>query len=529
MSKQQNAPMSRQHAIQSLQSNPHVDVIIIGGGSTGLGTALDAATRGLSVALFESHDFAGGTSSRSTKLLHGGVRYLAQGNISLVREALSERQTVMKVAPHLAQPLAFVMPTYKWWQKIWYGLGLKVYDLLSGKFSLGKTRLFNRESTEQALPGVKRQGLKGGVQYWDGQFDDARLAISIAKTAEKHGAFVFNYSSVEAITPLEKGGYEATICDRLSGEKLSVSAPCVINAAGVWVDELIAKSKGGNSNTHKRLVTPSQGVHLVVDQSFLNGSQALLIPKTEDGRVLFAVPWLGSLILGTTDTAREDMPREPKPFDEEIAFILNEASKALNRPVTRADVKSVWVGLRPLVKNQTESASTKSISREHTILVDPQGLLTVTGGKWTTYRAMAEEVIDTAIEKNLLQSSLACQTKHVPLVGSPSDLGDLTPLTQAPDIHLLGTQAESIHLNEIKKNHLGLGLTEAIVKYFIHNEYAVCVEDILARRWRVLFLDAQLASQMASAVADIISQETGLDPKLDEFLTLCRQYQLRAN
>lgn len=517
--------MSRDQTIKALQAKSHFDLIVIGGGSTGLGTALDAATRGLSVALFDSHDFAGGTSSRSTKLLHGGVRYLAQGNIKLVREALTERQTVMKLAPHLAQPLAFVMPTYKWWQKIWFGLGLKVYEFLAGKFSLGKTKLLDHEATTEAIPGVKGVGLRGGVQYWDGQFDDSRLAISIALTAEKHGAYLLNYANVETLTPHKPGGYQIEIGNKLSDQVLSFSADCVINAAGVWVDDLIKKSKP-SGNSHDSIVAPSQGVHLVVNREFLQGDQALLIPKTEDGRVLFAVPWLGSLILGTTDTARDDMPREPKPFEEEIAFILNEASKALSRNVTEQDVKSVWVGLRPLVKNESEGSSTKSISREHTILIDPSGLITVTGGKWTTYRAMAEEVVDKAIDNKLVKSSLPCQTAHVPLVGCETKSTKLVSLTQSPNIHLFGAKADLVNTLKGTENRLGLGLTEAMVRYCVRHEHAIFVEDVLARRWRALFLDAKMASEMAPRVAEIIREETGIDPKLSNFLALCEQYQL---
>lgn len=515
----------RNDSFNQLKQNPNFDLIVIGGGATGLGVALDASTRGLRVALFESHDFAGGTSSRSTKLLHGGVRYLAQGNVALVREALSERKTVMDIAPHLAQPLAFVMPAYRWWQKLWYGMGLKMYDLLSGRFTLGKTSLLDRNNTIRALPGVQQANLHGGVQYWDGQFDDARLALSIALTAENNGALVFNYAKVEALRPINSGGYCLEVSDKLTGERIQASAPCVVNAAGVWVDELRGKASAntGKPLTNPNMVSPSQGVHVVVDRSFMDSDKALLIPKTEDGRVLFAVPWLGSLILGTTDTPRNDMPREPKPFKEELDFILREASKAFSKPVTNKDVKSIWVGLRPLVKAGA-SGDTKSISREHTILLEQNGMITVTGGKWTTYRVMAEEVVQKAIDSNLVKTTLPCQTAFTPLVGCPLPGSQQTPITCPPGEHLFGSNAKMVNAFEGKTNLLGLGLTEAMVRYSARLEHSITVEDMLARRWRALFLDAAQAKTMANRVAEILLEETGIDPELDGFLALCDQY-----
>ncbi|MDX1668591.1 MAG: glycerol-3-phosphate dehydrogenase/oxidase, partial [Limnobacter sp.] len=477
-----------------------------------------------------SHDFASGTSSRSTKLLHGGVRYLAQGNIALVREALTERKTIMSIAPHLAQPLAFVMPTYRWWQKIWYGLGLKLYDLLSGRFTLGKTRFLNAKDTQSALPGVQTTGLRGGVQYWDGQFDDARLCIELAVTARGQGAHLLNYAAVQSMSPLPEGGYKVEVSDQLNGERLEISAPCVVNSTGVWVDQLRAKSVIHSHVKLKnpKMIAPSQGVHLVVSQSFLNSEKALLVPKTQDGRVLFAVPWLGSLILGTTDTPRTDMPREPRPFEQEIEFILGEASKAFNQPIKKTDVKSVWVGLRPLVSNDPSNSNTKGISREHTILLENSGLVSVTGGKWTTYRAMAQEVIDTAIKARLVNCKVESKTRSLALLGAPETNQDCVSMTQPPGLHLFGKAAQSVSTIEGADNQIGLGLSEAMVRYCARTEFAVTVEDILARRWRVLFLDANAAYQMAPTVASILVEETGLDPKLEDFKTLCGRYLLES-
>ncbi|HYF17486.1 MAG TPA: glycerol-3-phosphate dehydrogenase/oxidase, partial [Ramlibacter sp.] len=395
--------MTREESIGRLGDARLWDIAIIGGGATGLGVALDAAARGFSVVLLESHDFGGGTSSRATKLVHGGVRYLAQGNIALVREALHERTVLLRNAPHLAQPLPFVMPTYKLWETPFYGAGLKLYDGLAGRAGLGGTRFLNRSETLEALPTVRTQGLKGGVEYWDGQFDDARLALALARTAAARGALVLNYCAVSGLVH-ENGRVAGLRCeDRESGEAFEVRARCVINAAGVWVDQLRQLDGEAIGRPVRPMVAPSQGVHVVVEPHFLPGRHALMVPKTADGRVLFGVPWLGKLILGTTDTPRADLPREPRPFREELDFILREAGRYLVKAPRLDEVLSVWVGLRPLVKPQDDDGgNTKALSREHTVLVSSSGMVTVTGGKWTTYRAMAEDVLDQCFDASLL-------------------------------------------------------------------------------------------------------------------------------
>jgi glycerol-3-phosphate dehydrogenase len=386
--------MKRIERLSQLPEAGVFDLAVMGGGATGLGVALDAALRGHRVIVLESHDFAGGTSSRSTKLLHGGVRYLAQGNVSLVREALHERSAILRVAPHVAAPLPFVMPAYRWWQAPFYGLGLKMYDALAGAAGLGPTRWLSKQDTRNLLPGLQASGLHAGVQYWDAQFDDARLAVAIARSAAAAGAWMFNHMAVTAIMPGDGDrSWRLQARDATLGQSHEVYARCVVNAAGVWVDGL--RAMANPQAEVAPMVSPSQGVHLVVDRSFMAGDNALLVPKTKDGRVLFAVPWMGALILGTTDTPRQDAPREPQAFEDEVAFILREAAEVLSRAPTRADVRSMWVGLRPLVKPSGDQA-TQSISREHTIEVSPQGLVTVTGGKWTTYRKMAEDTIDQA-------------------------------------------------------------------------------------------------------------------------------------
>lgn len=521
--------MTRADLLESLTRQPLFDLAVVGGGATGLGVALDAALRGFSVVLLESHDFAGGTSSRSTKLLHGGVRYLAQGNLALVREALAERATVLRIAPHLAQPLPFVMPSYRWWQTPFYGLGLKLYDLMAGSAGLGRTEFLSRAETLQALPGVNPAGLSGGVKYWDGQFDDARLALALARSAEAAGAHVLNYAEVTAVRQQGSGDARLStlaVKDRRGGAPFELQARCVVNATGVWVDALRDQTQppaGGGAPS--RMVSPSQGVHAVVDSDFLPGEHALLVPKTHDGRVLFAVPWLGKLVLGTTDTPRGDLPREPDAFGEELDFILREASQALSRPVQRHDIRSLWVGLRPLVAApQAAEGGTKVLSREHTIVVDANGLVTVTGGKWTTYRAMAEDVLERCFASQLLPRRGKALTADHALLGAGAANRPATPLHAPPGVHLYGTQQASVARCPGAERELGMGLTEAMVRYAVRAEYAQTVEDVLARRWRVLFLDAAAAARMAPQVAALLAHESITDPELTPFLALCERY-----
>lgn len=502
------------------------DVAIIGGGATGLGVALDAAARGLSVVLVESHDFAKGTSSRATKLVHGGVRYLAQGNISLVREALHERSTLLHNAPHLAQPLPFVMPSYAWWETPFYGIGLKVYDALAGKAGLGATEFLGREQTHGYLPNLRLQGLKGGVKYWDGQFDDARLALALARTAASRGALLVNYCAATGL--LHEGGkvMGLTCRDQESGVDYTLKARCVINATGVWVDKFRQQDGEVTGRPTRPMVAPSQGVHMVVDRSFMPGEHALLVPKTADGRVLFAVPWLGKLILGTTDTPRDDLAREPDPFKEEVDFILGESARYMERPPSRADVKSVWVGLRPLVKPQGEDGdNTKGLSREHTILVSRGGLVTVTGGKWTTYRAMAEDVLAHCFAAKLLPESPSGVTANLQLVGSPAtQVAAAHSISEPQGLHSYGADADHVNTLPGAGITLGAGLTEAMVRFAARCEYARTVEDVLARRSRLLFLDAAQAGELASGVGEVLRQETGIDPQIQAFSDLARHY-----
>jgi glycerol-3-phosphate dehydrogenase len=522
----------RLQLLNRLATSEQYDIAIIGGGATGLGIALDAALRGFKVVLLESHDFAKGTSSRATKLVHGGVRYLAQGNIALVHEALQERSTLLHNAPHIAQALPFVMPSYKLWEAPLYGAGLKMYDVLAGRSGLTPTQFLSRQEALLCLPTLKTEGLKGGVKYWDGQFDDARLALALARTAAKAGALLINYCKATRLMH-EDGkliGLEAQ--DQETGKSYKLSTRCVINATGVWVDEI----RRQDVEAVEDIVAPSQGVHVVLDRDFLPSDHAMLIPKTADGRVLFAVPWLGKTILGTTDTPREDLAREPEPFKEELDFILNESANYLSKAPTRADVRSIWVGLRPLVKPPDDEdkdghKSTKKLSREHTVLVSSSGLVTVTGGKWTTYRAMAEDVLAQCFESDLLQPRPAGVTVDFPLVGAQhadNQHKKMHSLGEAQGLHSYGDEAKfvaglpgSAHV----LNQSVPGLTESMVRFAARYEYARTVEDVLARRSRLLFLDAALAGKLGAVVAKILQEETGQDPQLAAFSELAKQYR----
>jgi len=499
---------TRAELLRSLAARPQRDLVVIGGGATGLGVAVDAAARGLSVALVEAEDFAKGTSSRATKLVHGGVRYLAQGNLKLVREALRERDVLMRIASHLVQPLQFVLPVYgakgRWLERFVYGSGLVLYDLLAGKAGYGKTEFLSPAAALERAAGLQPRGLAGAICYWDGQFDDARLALALARTAIARGAIVLNRCAAVGLE--HEGGRIAGVVaeDRESGARHVLKARCVINATGVWVDAVRRMDRAVKGD----LVAPSQGVHLVVDRGFLPGGRAVLVPKTRDGRVLFAVPWLGSTILGTTDTPRHDLAAEPEPFREEVDFILSEASRYLAKAPGPADVRSVWVGLRPLVRPPHEAGEdTKTLSREHTVRVERSGLVSVTGGKWTTYRAMAEDVLECAMEHELLPRRAAGVTQTLALVGAParSDV----PLGEPPGLHLYGTEAPLVRGLPGAARELAPGLTEAMVRFAARFEYARTVEDVLARRSRLLFLDAKLAASAAAPVAAVLEEELG--------------------
>jgi len=498
------------------------DAVIIGGGATGVGIALDAALRGSRVALIERGDFGQGTSSRSTKLVHGGVRYLAQGDFALVYEALRERANLLANAPHIAQPLSFVMPAYKLWHMPFYGAGLKAYDVLAGSAGIGPTRWMGAARVREMLPTVKGEGLLGGVSYWDGQFDDARLAVTIARTAQAHGATLANYCTVKSLAT--EGGKVAGVhvVDRETGSAFVVRSRCVINATGVWADDLL---RGASAAGNRPLVAPSQGVHLSFDRSFLPTTSAVFWPKTSDGRVLFAIPWLGKTIVGTTDSKRDDVPGEPEPLPGEIDYLLKECANFFAAPPQRSDILSAWVGLRPLVNPGAagDAQETKSISREHTVLVRSDGLVTVTGGKWTTYRSMAQDVLDRCRDAGLMTGQGPCITAKTRLVGANGSR-PATTLTAGGGLHSYGSEAGVVGDLPGADRFVAPGFTEAMTRFAVRHEYARTVEDVLARRSRLLFLDAKAALESADAVAEVVESETAAPSGREAFKALAAKY-----
>ena len=509
------------------ERNEPWDIAVIGGGATGMGVAVDAAARGFNVVLVEAHDFGKGTSSRSTKLVHGGVRYLEQGNIPLVMSALKERGLLRQNAPHLVKDLAFVVPNYSWWEAPFYGIGLKLYDLLAGKYGFGPSKLLSKEETLQRLPGLEPEELRGGVVYYDGQFDDSRLLIHLAMTAADQGAAVVNYCPATGLLRDEEGFVNGLIArDDESGEAFLIKAKVVINATGVFTDEI---RRMADPATEPLMIT-SQGIHLVFDRSFLKGDTALMVPRTSDGRVLFVIPWHGHAVAGTTDTPVDGPSLEPKPLDEEIQFILETAARYLTRPPSRSDVLAVYVGLRPLVKSGGAS-STAAISRDHTIHVDTSGLLTITGGKWTTYRHMAEDTVDHAITLGRLRDE-NCTTKNLKIHGyqePPADREEEDPLevygSDAGEIRALAQQDPGL----AKPLNPALPYIGAEVVWAARAEMARTVEDVLARHTRALFLNAHAAMQMAEPVAQLLARELGRDAawianQLQEFSALAKQY-----
>ncbi len=502
------------------------DMIVIGGGATGAGVAVDAATRGFDVLLLEREDFGKGTSSRSTKLVHGGVRYLEQGNISLVMEALKERGRLRRNAPHIVHDLRFVVPNYEWWEAPFYGIGLKVYDLLAGKYGFGKSRILSRAETLECLPEIRQDGLRGGVVYHDGQFDDTRLLIHLIATAADHGAAVLNYAEAVAMTHDADGFVSSVVTqDGETGEHFKLSAKVLINATGIFADatRLLAEPKA------EPMLSPSQGIHLVFDNSFLRGGNAIMVPHTADGRVLFAIPWHGHTVVGTTDTPVDAATYEPLPLEEEIAFILDTASRFLSRPPQRSDILSIYAGIRPLVKAPGGGAGkTAALSRDHTIHIDSSGLLTIVGGKWTTYRHMAEDAVNHAITLGDLPDA-ACVTAELRVHGyhaEPDTLGDLAVYGADAAALCALTDAQP---GLARTLHPSLPIIAAQVVWAARSEMARTVEDVLARRTRALFLNANAAIAMAPDVARLLAAELHRDEawqsaQVETFRALAKQY-----
>jgi glycerol-3-phosphate dehydrogenase len=500
--------MDRQSAVHRLLARVEPwDMVVIGGGATGVGIAVDAASRGYSVCLLEQSDFGKGTSSRSTKLVHGGVRYLQQGNISLVMEALKERGILRQNAPHLVHDLAFVVPNYVWWEAPFYGIGMKVYDVLAGRYGFGHSRLLSKEDVLNRIPTLETDGLRGGVLYYDGQFDDSRLLINMAQTADRQGAVLLNYARVTRFSHDADGFVDGLYWTDLEtpGVEHELRARCAINATGAFSD-LVRRIDNPQAAP---MISPSQGAHLVLDRSFLPGDTAIMVPRTSDGRVMFAIPWHQHALLGTTDLPIDEVSLEPVPMEQEIDFILETAAHYLARPPKREDVRSAFAGIRPLVK-AAEGASTAALSRDHTINVDKSGLLSIAGGKWTTYRKMAEDCVDHAATLAKLDER-PCVTKTLNIHGyhqNPERFGDLS---------FYGTDAAAIRElmdsdpRMARKLHETFPLHAAQVVWAARREMARTVDDVLARRVRALFLDASAAVAMAPEVAAILAAELGRD------------------
>jgi glycerol-3-phosphate dehydrogenase len=482
------------------------DLVIIGGGATGVGIALDAASRRYEVLLLEQSDFGKGTSSRSTKLVHGGVRYLEQGNISLVMEALKERGLLRRNAPHLVSDLGFVVPNYEWWEAPFYGIGLKVYNLLAGRYGFGPSQILSREETLERLPTIKTDGLRGGVIYYDGQFDDSRLLINLAETAVEQGATLLNYSPVIALSKDPEGFVNGVIArDSESGREFTALAKVVINAAGPFCDAVRRLAHPDIVS----MIAPSQGIHLVFDRTFLPGDSAIMVPHTSDRRVMFAIPWHQHTLVGTTDTPISEVSLEPLALEEEIEFILTTAGQYLSKAPTRRDILSLFVGIRPLVKSGANS-STAALSRDHTIHIDGSGLLTVAGGKWTTYRNMAEDCVNQAAMLARLPEQ-PCVTRTLSIHGFHEDAGQFDPLaiygSDAPAIQKLIESDSSLRA----PLHPTLPYCGAEVIWAARFEMARTVEDALARRTRALFLNARAAIEMAPDVARLMALELHRD------------------
>lgn len=492
--------MNREMMLGQLGADEPWDVIIVGGGATGLGCAVDAAARGYRTLLLERHDFAQGTSSRSTKLVHGGVRYLEQGNFTLVLEALRERGILRANAPHLVHDQPFVVPNYVWWEAPFYGFGLKAYDLMAGRLGFGKSRLLSKEATIERIPTVTTDGLRGGVVYHDGQFDDARLAIALAQTAADEGATLATRMDVTGL--IHEDGLVTGVAarDKLTGNTYELRAKVVINATGPWSDTMRRMDEPDAADT----IAPSQGVHIALERRFLPGDSAIMVPHTSDGRVIFVIPWHDRVLVGTTDTSLDDIPEEPRARDEEIAFLLETVARYLTNDPTVEDIKSVFVGIRPLVR-AGDDKNTAELSRNHVIRISGGGLVSVAGGKWTTYRKMAMDTIDQAAVVGDLPTR-ECPTRELRIHGYDQS----EPRNDGLDLY--GSDAEAIRA--IGRDDWlieSLSIRESQVLWAAREEMALTVEDVLARRTRALFLDARAGLAAAPRVAELLAEELGHD------------------
>lgn len=516
----------RKFLVNHLTQVEEWDIVIIGGGATGLGIAVDAATRGYKTLLVEQEDFAKGTSSRSTKLVHGGVRYLAQGNISLVKEALRERGLLLQNAPHLTRNEVFIIPCYSWFMGIFYAIGLKFYDWLAGKLSLGHSKFISRKEVIKRLPEINPKGLRCGVLYHDGTFDDARLALNLAQTCNEEGGIAINYCQVINLSKDNNNKINGLkLIDKETGKLYELRSKVVVNATGVFADDILRLDKPETDS----IIRPSQGVHLVLDKGFLKSSDAIMIPHTDDGRVLFVIPWYNRVLVGTTDTPLKSHSLEPRALEKEVEFILKNAGRYLARQPAKSDVLSVFAGLRPLAATNDQSEKTKEISRSHKIIFSDSGLVSVIGGKWTTYRRMAQDTLNKVIARKALPP-VPCTTSNLRIHGYA--------IWESPS-PLMVYGSDEINIKNLIKSDPSLGtplsssdsLIAAQVVWAVRNEMARTVEDVLARRVRILFVNARAAIQIAPEVADIMMKELGKDKvwrddQVNKFSLLAKGYLL---
>ena len=513
--------MNRADSIIKLNKVLQWDIVIIGGGASGLGIALDASKRGYKTLLLEKYDFGKGTSSRSTKLIHGGVRYLQNGDITLVIESLKERGILKRNAPHLVQDLSFVIPTYDWWASPFYGIGMKIYDMMAGKLGLGKSEIISKQETEKLIPNVNKKGLRGGVIYHDGQFDDSRMAITLALSADSKKTALLNYCNVEGLIKKDGEIKGLNFTDSINSKKYQIKSKVVINATGVFAEEIIRMDQP----KIEKMIQPSQGVHIVLERRFLKSKHAILIPQTSDGRVLFAVPWKNYVVVGTTDTQVKKASEEPKALKEEVDFILKNAGKYMSVKPKKDDIKSVFAGLRPLAATSNKQ-STKEVSRSHKIDISPSGLISVLGGKWTTYRKIAEDAINTAISINKLKKK-KCKTERTKLFGFKRNISWSDPM------HVYGSLKKKVEslggINDNKSLSNKFYISNNIIEWSIIHEMALTVEDILARRTRCVFLDSKeskrIAPIVAQKMADVLGEDDKwIDAELKKFNKLIKNY-----
>jgi len=518
--------MNREEMLERIQTtSKRWDFIVIGGGATGMGVAIDAASRGYQTLLLEQADFGQGTSSRSTKLIHGGVRYLQQGNVSFVLEALKERGLLLQNAPHLVHNLPFIVPNYDWWESPFYGIGLKLYDILAGKHGFGHSKILSFEQTLERIPTVETNGLRGGVMYFDGQFDDARLVINMAQTAAEQGATLINYMPVESLFMTDHFVDGVVARDIETGKKYSLAARCVINAAGVYADDI----RTMEDSRSRPMIRPSQGVHIVLARSFLPGDSAIMVPHTDDGRVLFAIPWQNCVLVGTTDTEVATIPLEPVPLPAEIDFLIRHAARYLSKDPTPSDVLSAFAGLRPLVA-VSDSENTAAISRDHVVHISQNGLVTITGGKWTTYRKMAEDTVDQAAVLAQL-NTVSCVSHDLHIHGYHKNADQFGKLA------IYGSDAPAL-LDLLRDDagystplHPSLPYLAGEVVWAARYEMARTVEDFLSRRTRALLLNAHASVEMAPKVAEILARELNKNSawkkeQIRQFNDLAKNYRV---